>query len=97
MEEEAGQCYWWILYHWLEDGWLDMGAFVSACNLMVQTAPLFAEVSNVAITVDPHHAVLLVVEDGPYYRWWVVHWTSAVSGSPIVSFVAPKRAFVVPI
>ena len=97
VEEEAALGHWWILYHRVRNEWVEMGAFVSARHLMNQTFPLFAEVVDVAIPVNPSHTMKLVVEDGPYFRWWVVHNTSDAWRGPLVGFVAPKRAFVVPI
>ncbi len=87
----------WMLYHWVGGEWVNMGAFASAGRLIAHAAPLFAEVLDVAIPVDPVQAVQLVVEEGPDFRWWVVHGTALGWRRPIVAFAAPKLAFVVPI
>ena len=74
-----------------------MAEFVSARSLIAQAPLLFAEVRDFAIPVDLHYSLLLVVEDDLYFRRWVVHGTSALWRAPMFCFVAPKRAFVVPI
>jgi hypothetical protein len=97
VEEEAAHGHWWILYRRMNDEWVEMEAFASDGSLSVQPHPLFAVVVDVATPVDLSHTVFLVVEDGVYYRWWVVHSTAGVLRGPLVMFAAPKQAFVVPI
>ena len=97
VEEEADHGHWWILYRRMRDEWVEMEAFASVGSLHALPQPLVAVVVDVAIPVDPSHTIFLVVEDGVYFRWWVVHSTSGVLRGPLIMFVAPKRAFVVPI
>ncbi len=61
---EAAHGHWWMLHRWVMEEWVNMGAFVSASNMFAQTAPLFADVKDVAIPIDPVHDMFLVVEDG---------------------------------
>jgi hypothetical protein len=97
VEEEGDHGRWWLLYHWVGNVWVNMGEFVSAVCMAVWTAPLFAEVVDVAIPVDPLQTVQLVVEEGYGFLWWVVYGTSWVLLGPILAFAAPRWAFVVPI
>jgi hypothetical protein len=93
VEEEAALGHWWILYHHVLNEWVEMGAFISAHHLIPQTFPLFAEMRDMAISVNPLHTMKLVVENGPYFRWWVVHGTSVLLRGPLVGFVAPQASF----
>ncbi len=97
VEEGLDHGHWWMMYHWVGDGWINFGAFVSVGHLIAQTPPLFAVVIDVADPVDPMLALELVVEDSPEVRCWIIYWVSDLGRVPFVMFSAPRCAFVVPI
>jgi hypothetical protein len=57
VQDEEAHGHWWLLYQLLRDEWVNVGEFVSAGHLILWTAPLFTEVIDVAIPVDPLQGV----------------------------------------
>ena len=74
-----------------------MGMFVVDDELVLRTVPLFAEVTDVAVPVDPRQPFYLVVEEDENYLWWVVYWTQGFSVEVLVLFVSQREEFVVPL
>lgn len=75
---------------------MNMGKFFSVGLVNPGTIPLFAEVVDFALPVDPLQTLKLIVEDDPETQWWMIHCTAGYMG-PLVAFSAHKQAFVVPI
>jgi hypothetical protein len=97
VEEELIAGRWWVLYLLRDFGWVVMGTFVVDDELVLRTVPLFAEVVDVAVPVDPRQPFYLVVEEDENYMWWVVYWTQGFSVEVLVLFVSQREEFVVPL
>jgi len=97
VEEESVAGRWWVMYLLRDFGWVVMGTFVVDDELVLWTVPLFADVTDVAVPVDPQQPFYLVVEEDENYLWWVVYWTQGFSVEVLVLFVSQREEFVVPL
>jgi hypothetical protein len=97
VEEESIAGRWWVLYLLRDTGWVVMGTFVVDDERVLRTVPLFTEVVDVAVPVDPRQPFYFVVEENEEYMWWVVYWTQGFSVEVLVLFVSRREEFVVPL
>lgn len=97
IEERSRTDHWWLVYRRVENRWVQMGAFFSVGSLVLQTAPRYAEVVDVALSVNPRQANWLVVEEDERFLYWVVHGSVGNWTGILVTYSAYKDSYVVPI
>jgi hypothetical protein len=97
VEERTRVDHWWLVYRWMQVGWVLMGAFRSEGDLVLRTVARYAEVVDVALPVDPRQASWLVVEEDERYLYWVVHGIVGNWSGILVTYLTYKEAYVVPI
>jgi hypothetical protein len=97
IEERARMNHWRLVYRRVQDRWVQMEAFYSVGSLVLQTAPRYAEVVDVALPVNPRQANWLVVEEDDRFLYWVVHGSVGNWTGILVTYSAYKDSFVVPI
>ncbi len=74
-----------------------MGAFQSDWSLVLQTVPRYAEVVDVALSVNPRQPTWLVVEEDERFLYWVVHGTVGNWSGILIMYSTHKENFVVPV
>ena len=89
--------HWWIVHRFVQESWIVLGAFHSDWELVLQTVPRYAEVVDVAVTVNPRQRTRLVVEEDGQFIYWVVHGTVGNWSGILMTYSTYKESFVVPI
>ena len=97
VEERTRVNHWWLVYRWMQDEWVLMGAFRSEGDLVPQTAARYAEVIDVALPVNPRQTTWLVVEEDERYLYWVVYGSVGNWSGILLTYSTYKEAYVVPI
>ena len=97
VEERTRVNHWWLVYRWMQDEWVLMGAFRSEGDLVPQTAARYAEVIDVALPVNPRQTTWLAVEEDERYLYWVVHGSIGNWSGILLTYSTYKEAYVVPI